>query len=342
MRDVTYALRSDVRGKYTIGPLTIRLTDPFGMCELTRAFTAIDTLVVTPVIWPLPQVRVTGGWNGTGESRGRSIAATGDDDVATRQYRQGDDLRRIHWRTTARTGELQVRREEQPWQASAVLMLDTRASAHRGDGPGSSFEYACSAVGSIGVHLLRGGYTVRLGPGLVDPRLSGVDIVADQTTLLDQLAVASVARSPLLPSVEGWRGGSGLFVAVLGALTLDEANQLAHATHAVGGNLAVLLDTASWTSLAPRVRASADEALDAITDVLLGAGWRVARAGHGTVLPSLWPQLASAGPATRPSRPEGMTPGAPGPASGAVPLAAPRAVPSRPSAGPTSALRGRR
>lgn len=291
-RDVSYGVRSDVRGKYRIGPLSVRVADPFGMCELTRSFTTVDTLVVTPVVWPLPPVRVTAGWNGSGESRARSIAATGDDDIATRQYRQGDDLRRIHWRTTARTGELMVRREEQPWQASAVLMLDNRLGAHRGDGPGSSFEYACSAAASIGLHLLRQGYSLRLGPGLVDPRLAGTDITADATTLLDQLAVAAVARAGLPAALEAWRDGSGLFVAVLGSLTVDEAQRLAFATNTAAGSLAVLLDTPSWASLAPRVRAQADEEFAAAAGVLSGAGWRTVRAGHGSSLPELWPQLA--------------------------------------------------
>ena len=47
-REVTYPVRSDVRGRYPLGPLPLRLTDPFGMCELTRSFTARDTLIVTP------------------------------------------------------------------------------------------------------------------------------------------------------------------------------------------------------------------------------------------------------------------------------------------------------
>ena len=57
-REVTYTVRSDVRGRYTLGPLAIRLTDPFGMCELSRSFTARDTLIVVPRrSQPLPAVR---------------------------------------------------------------------------------------------------------------------------------------------------------------------------------------------------------------------------------------------------------------------------------------------
>ncbi len=51
-----------------------------------------------------------------------------------REYRLGDDLRRVHWASTARTGDLMVRREEQPWQSRATVLLDTRRMAHAGIG----------------------------------------------------------------------------------------------------------------------------------------------------------------------------------------------------------------
>jgi uncharacterized protein (DUF58 family) len=112
--DVDYTVRSQQRGRYRVGPLLVRLTDPFGLCELVRSFASSDTLVVTPVVVDLPAVNLGGDWAGAGDSRARSVATAGEDDAATREYRLGDDLRRIHWRSTARRGELMVRREEQP------------------------------------------------------------------------------------------------------------------------------------------------------------------------------------------------------------------------------------
>ena len=81
---------------------------------------------------PLPAVRLTGEYAGTGDSRARSVAVHGEDDAATREYRHGDDLRKVHWRSTARVGELMVRREEQPFQSRATVLLDSRTIAHRG------------------------------------------------------------------------------------------------------------------------------------------------------------------------------------------------------------------
>jgi uncharacterized protein (DUF58 family) len=145
-REMRYRLRADVRGRYQVGPLTVRLADPFGLVELARSFTAAGRLTVTPPIVPLPHGRLTGSWMGGGESRARTVATAGENDVAPREYRHGDDLRRVHWRSTARRGELMVRREEQQWQSRGTLFLDTRRVAHWGDGPAGSFEQAVSAA----------------------------------------------------------------------------------------------------------------------------------------------------------------------------------------------------
>ncbi|HEV2089249.1 MAG TPA: DUF58 domain-containing protein, partial [Cryptosporangiaceae bacterium] len=150
---VSYALRADTRGRYDLGPLTVRLTDPFGLCSLTRSFTSTEKLVVTPAVSKLPAVRLAAERIGSGESRARSVAVHGEDDAAPREYRHGDDLRKVHWRSTARVGELMVRREEQPWHATATVLLDTRMGAHRGEGPTSSFEWAVGAAASIALHL---------------------------------------------------------------------------------------------------------------------------------------------------------------------------------------------
>ena len=251
-REVTYTVRSDVRGRYPLGPLSIRLTDPFGMCELQRSFSARDTLVVTPPVQQLPLVALAGEWTGSGESRSRSIASAGEDDAGTREYRQGDDLRRVHWRSTARLGQLMVRREEQPWQARCTLLLDTRAAAHGGEGPGSSFEWAVAAAASIGVHLVRHGYFVRLltdtgahvASAAHDPSGVGSDF---EGALLDALAVVDTSATRRC-ATRGPRcaagGGDGLLVAVLGSVDPEEARLLARLRHGSTAAIAVLLETA--------------------------------------------------------------------------------------------------
>src|SRR3954463_14097721 len=231
--DVAYNVRSQLRGRFRVGPLTVRLTDPFGLCEVARSFSASDVLVVTPQVVPLPDIRLGGDWAGAGESRARSVATSGEDDAATREYRQGDDLRRIHWRSTARAGELMVRREEQPWQSRAVLMVDCRGSVHHGDGPSSSLEWAISAAASIGLHLSKAGFTMRVVTDSGD-ELTTAAVGADafESVLLDNLAVRTASPTPSIRAgVTAVRraGGEEMLVAIVGPLNSDDAQTLARA-----------------------------------------------------------------------------------------------------------------
>ncbi|MCY7373622.1 MAG: DUF58 domain-containing protein [Spirochaetaceae bacterium] len=299
-REVTYTVRSDVRGRYQLGPLSLRLTDPFGMCELHRAFTSQDTLMVTPLVHPLPAVSLSGEWTGSGESRSRAIASAGDDDAGTREYRQGDDLRRVHWRSTARLGQLMVRREEQPWQARCTLLLDSRSRAHGGEGPGSSFEWAVSAAASVGVHLVRHGYFVRLltdtGAHVAgsDPGLDGGSSDVEGS-LLDALAVVTTSENTSLRDAGASLrrgGGDGLLVAVLGSVDPEEAHLLARLRHGSTAAIAVLLETDTWTAASTRARAAARASYEGSAALLRASGWRVISVRAGQSLPDRWQEAA--------------------------------------------------
>ena len=161
-RQVSYQVRSDVRGRFEIGPMTVRVSDAFGLVELGRAFRTTVPLIVTPRIVPLPAIPLGGGWTGSGDNRPRAFAFGSAEDVTVREYRQGDDLRRVHWPSSARTGDLMVRREEQPWQSRATLLVDNRLLVHRGQGIASSLEAAVSAAASIAVHKVRKSNSARV------------------------------------------------------------------------------------------------------------------------------------------------------------------------------------
>lgn len=297
VREVSYTVRSDVRGRYPVGPLSVRLTDPFGLVELTRAFAQTDDLIVTPVVSALPAVRLGGDWAGGGESVSRSIATGGTDDAATREYRHGDDLRKVHWRSTARVGELMVRREEQPFQSRATLLLDQREAAHRGDGPGSSFEYAVSAIASVGVALSRSGFVLHLlGEDGSDIAPPGAGVT--EGVLLDALALVQPTRSPGFAAATARlrTARDGVLIAVLGDLLPEDAERLARLRSGHGTCIAVLLDTTTWAPTPTPTRswgAAAPTAprSDALA-LLTAAGWRVLAVQHGTTLASLWPLAA--------------------------------------------------
>jgi len=293
---VAYTVRAEVRGKYEVGPLVVRLTDPFGLCELTRSFTAVTHLTVVPQVVALPNVRLAGEFVGGGDSRARSVAVHGEDDIATREYRHGDDLRRVHWRSTAKMGELMVRREEQPWESHATVLLDTRRVGHRGEGPTASFEWAVSAAASIAIHLRHSGYRIRLVSG------GGTDIDSTERDgdgiLLDALAEARLANHDTIPAlVERVRRRSdgGLNIAVLGGLAVAEAESLLALRAAGNTCLALLIHPSTWLNLNEAERTQANANHDAAVLTLLRGGWRVVTITHGDKLHALWPALASRG-----------------------------------------------
>ena len=290
---VAYTVRADVRGRYEVGPLVVRLTDPFGLCELTRAFPSVDRLTVIPQVAPLPSVRLAGEYAGAGESRARSVAVHGEDDAATREYRRGDDLRRVHWKSTARTGELMVRREEQPWESRATIVLDTRGYAHRGEGPTASFEWAVAAAASVAVHLRQAGYKLRL---VTD---AGIDVEATEIggdgLLLDYLADVRLSqRGDVAQLVERvrQRTDGGLVIAMLGTLTTAEAEVLRGLRTNGATCIGFLVDSSTWLNLPPAARTEAEAAHGAAALALLQSGWRVVGVDHGSKLAALWPQAS--------------------------------------------------
>jgi len=320
-RQLSYRVRSEVRGRYRVGPLTVRLADPFGMVELVRSFSLTDTLTVTPRVVALPQERPGGAWAGGGDSIARAVAAAGEDDVAPREYRHGDDLRRVHWRSTARRGELMVRREEQHWQSSGTLFLDTRRMAYWGEGPSSSFEQAVSIAASIGVQLGRSGMGLRFvtDQGEALPRMSGAGggtagggsgSGGFEGPLLEALAMARMSKTrSLTAGLAALRGaggtgangtgrdGDGLVVAVLGVLSAEEARTVASARRGNGTSIAVIVDAAP-----PRNAGEPDggDRPEGQARLLRAAGWRVIVVRSAAELAGAW--ASSGDPSSRGDR----------------------------------------
>ncbi|WP_166623896.1 DUF58 domain-containing protein [Streptomyces sp. VN1] len=297
-REVSYRVRSDLRGRYPLGPLQLRLTDPFGLCELTRSFSAHDTLTVIPRVEPLPPVRLSGEAKGYGEGRQRSLALAGDDDVIPRGYRYGDDLRRVHWRSTARYGELMVRREEQPQRARCTVLLDTRVVAYEGAGPDSAFEWAVSGAASVLVHMLERGFSVRLLTGTGDSVPGeGADGFAGTSQgtadaaglMLDFLAVVDQSDDTgLSPAYDVLRGGTdGLLVAFFGDLDEEQAAVAARMRQRSGGAVAFVLDSAAWMREPADVAGPLDRSEERLR-LLREAGWTAVLVPRGATPEEVW------------------------------------------------------
>ncbi|MGW2712937.1 DUF58 domain-containing protein [Streptomyces argyrophyllae] len=297
-REVSYRVRSDLRGRYPLGPLQLRLTDPFGMCELTRSFSTYDTLTVIPRVEPLSPVRFGGEAKGYGDGLQRSLALAGEDDVIPRGYRYGDDLRRVHWRSTARYGELMVRREEQPRRSRCTVLLDTRGGAYEGAGPDSAFEWAVSGAASVLVHMLERGFSVRLltdsgsavpGEGADGFAGTGQETADAAGLMMDTLAVIDHSDGTgLSRAYDVLRGGNeGLLIAFLGDLDEEQATTVAKMSRRSGGAVAFVLDPDTWTREATDVPRPGDRHERRLR-MLREAGWTALSVPRGASADELW------------------------------------------------------
>src|SRR5215469_5249244 len=295
-RELSYQIRSDTRGKFAIGPLRVRVADSFGLVEISRSFSSTSTLVVTPKIFPLPRATAQSSWLGEGDGGMRTISAVGEDDAAPRQYQDGDGLHRVHWRSTARYGELMVRREEHQWRNSASVFLDTRRLAHAGTGSASTFEFAVSAVASIGTHLSGEGFRARLitdAGEIAPPGMFG-------DTLLDVLAeITPSCTAGLRTGLSALADADGQLIAVAGRLSDDEARALAAAKRGNAPAMALLLAVSAWT--ADGIARDTERA----AEILAAAGWRVAVAGASTPLAAAWQHMCRPVSPASPGEPVG-------------------------------------
>ncbi|WP_100501040.1 DUF58 domain-containing protein [Geodermatophilus chilensis] len=318
-----YRVHGGRRGRYRLGPLKLRLVDPFGLVLRSVVGADTATLVVVPRVLPLGPGGPRGGHGAGGSGARRSLAVHGEDDVSTRPYRQGDDLRKVHWRATARTGELMVRLEERPWRAQATLLLDTRARAHlvarvqptdrRAAPPGpdapppDSLEWLVEAAASIGTELLARGAALRVVTEGAE--LTGADSGAGlgPEELLDRLAGVVPSRlTGLGPGLAllTRAAGEGPVVALLGAIGPDEAAELVRVRSGPAADLAVLADIGSWAEaegarrrrpVGAAARAELTRQQEAAADLLRAGGWQVAVAGADDTVADVWARVARPG-----------------------------------------------
>lgn len=290
-----YPLQPVLRGIQQVGPLRATITDPFGLCEFERELIGHSRLVVVPRVVPLWGLPSGAGIGVGDDGTVRLHAGQGEADVIVRQYRQGDDLRKVHWRSTARRDEIMVRVEERPWRGGTTVLLDHRAAAHHGSGPAASLEWAVSFAASAAVHLRRSGHRVRLvsehGATLADTPGEGGDHY--DNVVLDALAALQPAHQRDI-TLAGDPGEGQELIAVLGTVSTEAVHELAQFRPRGIRSLAVLLDTPTWSAgvTAPEQRAAATEDSAAL---LRAAGWGVVIAGPGSPMPQVWAELCRSG-----------------------------------------------
>lgn len=289
-----YPLRPAMRGIQQIGPLRATITDPFGICEFERELIGNSRLVVVPKTVPLWNMPVGAGVGAGDEGSIRRGTGLGDPDAIIRPYRQGDDLRMVHWPSTARRDEIMVRLEQKPRHGGTTVLLDHRSSAHHGSGPGASIEWAISFAASVCLHLRRAGHGVRL---VSEHAKVLAEIPSDSGPSYDNLALDALAA--LQPAHQrditmGHDPAVGQeLIAVLGSVSTEAVHELSQYRPRSTRSLAVLLDTALWDSevSAPERRTNA---VEGTASLLRAAGWGVVIARPDVPMTKIWAQLCRA------------------------------------------------
>jgi uncharacterized protein (DUF58 family) len=299
-RSDTYELRPARRGRYEIGPMSISYVDPFGLAQVTTQAATTATFLVQPRIETLALPR------DLGERRSLAVSALrqptgnqGEDFYTLREYVEGDDLKRIHWPSTAKRNRYMIRQEETPWHTRATIVLDDSAAHHGGYGDASSFERAVEAAASLADLYHRTGYNYRLtcahNPGVATAR--GADHLQRCLDLLATLETTPAARPDnalltRLAEIEGGSSAEGSLVFVGGSIDAEGAVALTRCRRRFKQVVAVVFPGHRFGSDATKLRWAGEQHTLEIARLLARSGVRTVVLGPGDPLGSGWATLS--------------------------------------------------
>jgi uncharacterized protein (DUF58 family) len=236
----SYQLPTQRRGLLKVGPLQVTVSDPFGLSHSATPGAEQVEVVVYPWVDQIPPVPFTVGHDPlAGSLQMHELGRAGDDFYALRPYVVGDDLRQIHWPSTARHDELLVRQQEQSWQGRTTVMLDLRKATHDPE----SVEVAVSAAASVLTANSHRNDLIRLltTDGFDSGFLAGR---AQLDPLLEHLAVARARSSAKLGNLVDvlQRGTGGAVVVVVAHVPDGEIDALSRLGRRCGSLTLVKVD----------------------------------------------------------------------------------------------------
>lgn len=269
---LSYSLVCRARGRYQIGPLRLDLSDPFALTRVRLEFRERDDLVVFPEVEPLSGPTGSQYGSSSGDSPSRHLFRTGDEFYTMREYVIGDDLRRIHWPSVARRNRLMIRQDESARRSLATVLLDTRVSSF-GQANTPAFEKAVSVAATLGVHLSRGGFALRLAAGTPRP------VAVTEEAYLEALAsVAHSASRPLSQMLLALRTSAVPDTTLAVVTAPPQAAEVAALTRVgtvFGAKVAVLVYPTDPAGLPPEPRSNLEGHATTARLSLARAGWDV-------------------------------------------------------------------
>lgn len=284
---LAYSLLPSRRGRWPLGPALVHSADPLG---IMFAETSVGSEELVPV-WPavVDLTAAAGALMGQADRVVLGARSPSPDDAALRDYREGDDMRRVHWPSSARKGTMLVRSDERAGRRPATVLLDLPRD-------GRALEWSISTAASIGLSVLDAGHPVRFLAGPLGPehlhhmgrdhpagaRSDLLDKTVDLTAPPSPAAGAEWLLAAIRRTAEGVTSGEvivGVFEP-LNAQCLEALVPLGDAGRA-------------WAI----VRGDGDHDEDAheTAAALRRAGWRATTAHARTDIDTVWSTLLTAG-----------------------------------------------
>jgi uncharacterized protein (DUF58 family) len=196
---VSYRIATERRGLHVVGPLVEERSDPLGSLTRSIPHELTSQVWVHPVVHQLASSLPRSG-RSTGRIQANTIAQDPTEDFrGLREYIPGDDARRIHWASTARTGQLVVREQTESRRQTRLVVLETLTEAASRD----EFEEAVEIAASLALLALDEGVMVtprtrsRATPGLARPvsrreQLLELFTIVERSRAGDTLPLSSV------------------------------------------------------------------------------------------------------------------------------------------------------
>lgn len=244
----TYRAVASRRGVHQVGPVMVTRRDPWGLVEVDQRVGHVTNVTVLPRLVPVNELGFEAGTAGDANRH----TGSGQDDIIARPYVTGDEIKRLHWKATARRGELMVRQEEDREHPQLVVVMDHEAGVHGidldSDVTSRSLEWAISTAASLVHHHAAEGYEIHL------VGLGHLDCAHDLEARL-QLAQLDPVHDPDRRTLDPVNADT--IIVVTGRVDLRSAEALA--TSIAGREVTVVATTSP----------------DAAVEVFTRAGWHV-------------------------------------------------------------------
>ncbi len=236
----SYRLNTAGRGLHEVGPVTIHDSDAFGLVEREHVIPSLLRLIVLPRIEPVGRIPVRAAEDTLlGKKHRQALGLSDEDFDGLRPYTPGDDLRRVHWLSSARQDELQVRQPRPPRHGLLSVVIDTRPP---GDLAGA-LDITTSVAGSIAASVLSAGDATLIET--TDGRSSRRVIGSSQLDSLLEFLALLADGSPQVHAAVPSTSGSVIAVSADPVLVSDRTARRKFAER-LGAQLVITTDVENW------------------------------------------------------------------------------------------------